>query len=202
MTRGLISLAFALSLGLVATARADSTPRAVVESVTGQALEVLGNKTLSADDKRSRIEQIVYSNVDFETLSRLVLGPNWARLSDGQKTEFVAQFKRHLSMTYGRNVETYGDEKVIITGEREEPRGDRTVRTKILHQGDDILVDYRLREKDGRWQIIDFVIEHVSLVANYRSQFQDMLSHGTADELLKSLHEKNERGEPLKAPKA
>jgi phospholipid transport system substrate-binding protein len=198
-------ISLALAAGLLAAApagAAGSTPRAVVEDVTSQAIKVLGDQGLSSADKRSRLEQIIYSNVDFETLSRLVLAQSWSRFSDAQKSEFIAEFKRHLSMTYGRNVETYNNEKVTITGERDEPRGDHTVLTKIAHAGDDILVDYRLREKDGRWQIIDFVIEKVSLVANYRAQFQDMLAHGTPDSLLRALHDKNERGEPLKAPKA
>jgi len=201
--RAAVAAALFASLS-TAPVRADESPRAIVQQVTDQALAVLADKSTDAAEKRRRLEQITYAHVDFETLSRLVLGQNWNRFSDAQKQAFVEEFKRHLSMTYGRNIESYHNEKVAIVGERDEPRGDHTVQTKILRGGgaDDIAVDYRLRQTNGRWQIIDFVIENISLVANFRSQFQEMLASGTPDGLIKTLHERNERGEPLKAPKA
>jgi phospholipid transport system substrate-binding protein len=180
----------------------DAAPRAVVAQVTDAALAVLRDKRLGADEKRHRLEDIVYAHTDFATLSRLVLARNWSHFSDAQQREFMEQFRRHLALTYGRNVESYRDETVQITGAREEPGGDWTVQTKIVRGGpDDILVDYRLRRQaDGSWKIIDFVIERVSLVANYRSEFQEILSHGGPAELLRLLAEKNAKGELFKAP--
>jgi len=111
----------------------------------------------------------------------------------------MKQFKEHLAMTYGRNVENYKNEKVTITGSREEAKGDWTVKTKILRGGPgDILVDYRLRQRDGSWRIIDVIIEGVSLVSNFRSQFQDVVSGGGPERLIALLREKNAKGEPLK----
>lgn len=188
-----------------APAAADNSaaPRAVVQAISDQTIAVLGDKNLSADDKRARVEQIVYANTDFDTLSKLVLARHWSEFSAAQQAQFVAEFKRHLSVTYGKHVENYHNEKVTITGDHEEARGDWTVNSKVLRGGsgsDDILIDYRLRQQSGAWKIIDFVIERVSLVANFRSQFQDVLSQGQdgPDRLLRLLHEKNERGEPLK----
>jgi phospholipid transport system substrate-binding protein len=183
-------------------AAGGAAPRAVVEQVTQAALAVLRDKSLNAEEKRRRLEDIVYAHTDFATLSRLVLARNWSRLSDAQQREFMEQFRRHLALTYGRNVESYHDENIEITGVREEPGGDWTVQTKIVRGGpDDILVDYRLRSQpDGSWKIIDFVIERVSLVANYRSEFQEILSHGGPAELLRLLAEKNAKGELFKAP--
>jgi phospholipid transport system substrate-binding protein len=180
----------------------EAAPRAVVAQVTDAALAVLRDKRLGADEKRHRLEDIVYAHTDFATLSRLVLARNWSHFSDAQQREFMEQFRRHLALTYGRNVESYRDETVQITGAREEPGGDWTVQTKIVRGGpDDILVDYRLRRQaDGSWKIIDFVIERVSLVANYRSEFQEILSHGGPAELLRLLAEKNAKGELFKAP--
>jgi phospholipid transport system substrate-binding protein len=113
----------------------------------------------------------------------------------------VSEFKKHLALTYGNNLDNYHDEKVSVIGDREEARGDWTVKTKILRGGpDDIEIDYRLRQANGDWKIIDFIIEQVSLVANYRSQFQDILSSGSPDKVLQLLRERNAKGEPLKAP--
>jgi len=193
----------ALVLGApAARAAGDAAPRAVVEQVTTAALAVLRDKSLGSEEKRKRLEDIVIAHTDFATLSRLVLARNWGRFSEAQQREFMEQFRRHLALTYGRNVESYHDETVDITGARQEPGGDWTVQTKIVRGGpDDILVDYRLRSQpDGGWKIIDFVIERVSLVANYRSEFQEIMSHGGPEELLRLLAEKNAKGELFKAP--
>ena len=86
-------------------------------------------------------------------------------------------------------------------GERDEGRGDWSVKTKILRGGGsaDVLVDYRLRQENDAWRIIDVVIERVSLVANFRSQFQEIMSSGGPTKLLEVLREKNAKGEPLKS---
>jgi phospholipid transport system substrate-binding protein len=155
---------------------------------------------VTADDKRRRIEDVVYARVDFDTLSRLVLAQNWKTLTEAQRTDFVREFKQHLALSYGKNVDSYRNERVAILSEREEARGDWTVKTKIVRGGpDDIAVDYRLRQTDGTWRIIDFIIEGVSLVSNYRSQFQEIMAHGGAERLLELLRDKNAKGEPLKS---
>jgi phospholipid transport system substrate-binding protein len=194
-------LAFLVLGGMLpAGGTANDGPRAVVEATTDAVIAVLSDQSLGTEEKRRRVEEIVYARVDFETLSRLVLAKNWNQLSEAQRGEFMREFKRHLSATYGRNVETYKQEKVRITADRAEARGDWTVKTSIVRGGSgDILVDYRLRERDGTWRIIDVVIEGVSLVSNFRSQFQEIIANGGPERLLKLLHEKNARGEPLKS---
>lgn len=179
-------------------ARADDAA-AVIERTTSGVIAILVDQKLSTEEKRQRVEVVVLANVDFETLSRLVLARNWSRFTEPQRAEFMNLFKNHLSMTYGRNVEGYKNEKVQITGSRPETGGDATVKTKIVRGGpNDILVDYRLRQRDGTWKIIDVVIEGVSLVSNFRSQFQDVVSSGGPDRLISLLREKNAKGESLK----
>ena len=193
--------AVALIACLAGAAHAGESPRALVEKMTQQAVDILGNKSLSSDEKRHRIEDLAYANIDFDTMSRLVLARNWSRLSPAQQEEFVKLFREHLALTYGRNIESYNNEKVEVVGERDEGHGDWTVKTKILRGGGnaDVLVDYRLRQVNGSWHIIDVVIERVSLVANFRSQFQEIMASGGASRLLDVLREKNAKGEPLKS---
>ena len=175
-------------------------PTAVVQQTADAVLEVLADKTLTADQKRHKIEEIVYASFNFTTLSKLVMARNWKKLTPAQQAEFVDQFKRHLSLTYGRNVETYNNERAVITGDRQEAGGDWTVKTKIIRPAAaEILIDYRLRQGDGDWQVIDVLIEGVSLVANYRSQFQEIMSNGGPVKLIDLLREKNAKGEPLKS---
>jgi phospholipid transport system substrate-binding protein len=194
-------LAGALIALSLTPARAD-TPSQVVDGLASQVIAVLKDGALSAAQKRDKIEQIAYGAIDFTTLSKLVLARNYAKFSPEQRTQFEAEFKRHLSMTYGRNIDNYQNEKVQITGERPESRGDVTVISKILRgsASENISVDYRLRQADGQWKIIDVIIEGVSLVSNFRSQFQDIVAQGGPQKLLTLLADKNASGESLQAP--
>ncbi len=196
------SAAALLGLLLGSAALAQQTPSQVVDGLASQVIPILQDKSLSSDQKRERIEQIAYVAMDFDTLSKLVLARNWSKFSPEQRTAFTNEFKRHLSVTYGRNVDNYKNEKVTILGERPEARGDMTVHTKILRGGgiEDILVDYRLRQTNGQWKIIDVIVEGVSLVSNFRSQFQDIVANGGPDRLLTLLKEKNAKGETLAPP--
>jgi len=188
--RGLAIAAIALTMALPGSA--TPAPREVVDAMSGQVLAVLRDQSIDVEARRDKVEEIIYANIDFDTLSRLVMARNWRKLSSQQQVEFKRLFKSHLSDTYGDNVDNYRNEKVEILSQRDEKRGDVTVKTKIVRGGtDDILVDYRLRRRDEAWRIIDVVIEGVSLVANFRSQFQEIMSNGGADRLLELLREKD-----------
>ena len=187
-------------LARIAAAQGSGAPVAVVEETTSGVLGILAQQGLGSDEKRRRVEEIVYTHVDFETLSRLVLARNWSRFSPEQQKDFVAEFKRHLSLTYGKRIDSYKNERVLVVGSRQESQGDWTVKTKIVRGGsDDILVDYRLRSKEEQWRIIDMIIEGVSLVANFRSQFQDAMASGGPEHILSLLREKNATSQPLKS---
>jgi phospholipid transport system substrate-binding protein len=171
---------------------ADSPPE-VVRKLTVAVIAVLKEKHLSADARLTTIRDIVYDYADFDTISRLVLARHWSELDAIQKERFVEEFKKFLSISYGKNVESYSNEKVQIVGDRDEGRGDWTVQTRNLRpQGrGDVLVEYRLRQKNGEWKVIDVIIERVSLVSNYRSQFQAIIANGGIDHLLEILRERN-----------
>ena len=183
--RGAFALAGALLLaGLIHPAAAGPTPREVVQGTSDQVLAVLAEKDLSKEARRDKVRAIVLRSVDFETLSRLVLARNWSRFSPAQQQEFMQEFQDHLATTYGRRMDDYRNEKVAIVGDRQESNGDWTVKSRILRGGgsNDIEVDYRLRQTNGQWKVIDFIIEEVSMVANFRSQFQDIVGErGTGE---------------------
>ncbi|HZR80614.1 MAG TPA: ABC transporter substrate-binding protein [Candidatus Binatia bacterium] len=183
-------------------AQASQGPRDVVSETVQQVLDVLKAKSLDSDAKRHRIEDIAYARFDFPTISRLVLARNWSRLSPEQQARFIDEFKRHLSVTYGRNIDNYHNEKVEVLSDREEARGDWSVKSKILRGGpnEDIQVDYRLRKAGDEWKVIDVTIEGVSLVANFRAQFQEIVANGGPDHLLTLLAQKNAAGESILPP--
>jgi phospholipid transport system substrate-binding protein len=197
-SRSRLILAVAL---LATTAFAADDPKAVVQRTSDQVLAVLKDGSLSADTKRQKVEQVVLSSVDFPSLSRLVLARNWPKFSAQQQQEFIQEFQRHLSATYGKRLDEYRNENVRITGDRQESNGDWTVKSTITRGGggQDVSVDYRLRQTDGQWKIIDFIIERVSLVANFRAQFQDIVANGGPERLLTLLKEKTAKGESLQS---
>src|SRR5262249_61665017 len=123
-----------------------------------------------------RVWSIVPRSMDRQTRRRLVLRPIWSPFPHAQKQEFMQKSQDPLATIYGRRLDDFRNEKVEIVGARREPNGDSTVQTKILRGGgsNDIEVDYRLRESNGQWKVIDFIVEEISMVANFRSQFQDI----------------------------
>ena len=137
--------------GLAWPVAAEPSPREVVQSTSDQVLAVLAETGLSKEARRDKVRAIVLRSVDFETLSRLVLARNWSRFSPEQQQEFMHEFQDHLAATYGRRLDDYHDEKFGIVGDRQEPNGDWTVKSKILRGGgsNDIEVDYRLRQTNG-----------------------------------------------------
>jgi phospholipid transport system substrate-binding protein len=185
-------------LAVGTSAAADpSAPRLVIQETADAVIAVLNDGTLDTVERRKRIENIALERFDFDTMSRLVLGRNWKSLSVPQQEEFRREFRTLLSESYGRRIDRYEQEKVAILGERTEERGDVTVQTKIIGgQANDLQVDYRLRQKDGRWRVIDVVVEGASLVSNYRSQFAEVMSQGGAETLLKRMRERKIATEP------
>jgi len=167
--------------------------RQVVESTVAQVLAVLQTPDLTLDQRRTRIEKIVYVEFDFQTMSRLVLARNWKKFDAAQREAFIREFKRHLSRSYGTRLARYEQEQVEVTGERTEKRGDVTVLTVIRGgQFDGAEINYRMRDREDSWRVIDVIIEGVSLVSNFRSQFKDVVSREGPAGLIEQLKTKND----------
>ncbi len=203
MTKLTLSLTLAplLLAGAVAAApvanpeQATAAARNTLSETVDEVLEVLRNPETDTDTNARllHLEEITDRRFDFSRMTKLVLGRNRKKLSEEQQVEFQQEFKRHLTITYGRRIESFAEEQIEIGAARLERNGDVTVKTKIVGgSADGLLVDYRLRESDGSWGIIDVVIEGVSLVQNFRAQIQDIVSSKGADQLIAELRAKNE----------
>ena len=184
------------ALWIAAPATAEETPREVVSTTIDEVLEVLRRSDETPEQKRREIEKIAYARFDFETMGKLVLARNWKKFDDGQRESFITEFKRHLSRSYGTRISRYEQEKVEVSGEREEKRGDVTVLTVIRGgQFEGAEVNYRMRNRQDAWRVIDVVIEGVSLVSNFRSQFQDIVSKDGPDGLIAQLKSRNDEAD-------
>ena len=188
-----ISLALAGLLCLASPAAADpaAEARATMEGTISQVLVILDDGSLSLPAKKDRIQKIAYERFDFETMSKLVLKKDWKAFDPAQQQEFVTQFREHLSARYSENLGKYDKQRVEIVGQRAESNGDVTVKTVIRGgQYEGTPVDYRLRKGSG-WEVIDVVIENISLVSSFRQQFADVLAKSGPTGVLARLKERN-----------
>ena len=127
------------------------------------------------NERRAAVRKIADEIFDFGEIARRALGRYWQPLTEPQRTEFVGLFADLLERSYISKIELYGGEKIIYGGDRVE--GDlATVSTKIITKnGTEVPVDYRLFKKGDRWMIYDVNIEGISLVSNYRTQFNKII---------------------------
>lgn len=135
---------------------------------------------------RRQIEDEVYHIFDFGEFSSRTVGPRWKEFSAAQKKSFSNAFADLLLTTYLNKVDGYNGEQVAYTGEIANAAKTRVeVRTEItMKDGTRVPVAYRMMAKDNSWRVYDIIVENLSLVKNYRTQFQDILTSGTPDELI------------------
>jgi phospholipid transport system substrate-binding protein len=197
-----MALALLLLSGAPAVAAPADDARATMEKTVADVLQVLDDGALSLQAKRDRIQAIAFERFDFVTMSKLVLKRDWKKFDTAQQQEFVEQFREHLSARYGENLGKYDNEKVEVTTHHTETNGDVSVKT-VIRGGkfDGTPVDYRLREGSG-WQVIDVVIENVSLVSSFRTQFADVLAKSGPTGVLTKLKERNAARAAAKAKSA
>jgi len=169
-------------------------PTEKVKETTDKILAIVSDPALKDPAKEAQRRECIRKAVDelcdWEEMSRRSLGRHWAQRSEQEKKEFVRLFGQLLERTYIDKVESYSGEKVNYLGERVD--GDYAeVEVKIVtKKNTEILVLYKLRARDQKWWVYDMVIEGVSLVNNYRTQFTDILAKSSFEGLMKKLREK------------
>lgn len=196
------SLRFALLclLGvLAALPAADGAGPGPTEQLRGaidRVLEVLDDPALKeaarAADRHRAVRQIADEMFDFEETARRAMAQHWRSLTPAQQREFVDVFSDLLERAYMSKIELYSGEKIQYPGERVE--GDvATVSTRIItKKGTEVPIDYRLLKRGERWRVYDVSIEGVSLIANYRTQFNSVIRTSSYDELLRKMRSRVE----------
>lgn len=156
-----------------------ATAQEQLRGAIDRVVTTLENPALKGDGKtaerRSAVRKIANEIFDFGEIARRSLGRYWQPLSEAQRSEFVGLFGDLLERSYISKIELYGGEKIIYSGERVD--GDlATVSTKIITKnGTEVPVDYRLFRRGENWMIYDVNIEGISLVSNYRTQFNKII---------------------------
>ena len=184
-----ILILFIFALPVYAGAPLDS----VRENVK-QVLDVLRDPKLKADSakeiKKEKLRAIYSQMFDEVELARRVLARNWGKLNPSQQQEFILLFRQVLEKAYIDKILAYTNEKIVFSREVELSSDQAEVQTKIVTSSREIPIFYRVIRKDGAWKVYDVVVENVSLVQNYRSQFNSILANKTPDQLLEILRKK------------
>jgi phospholipid transport system substrate-binding protein len=159
-------------------------------------IKVLEDPELKRDgrqrDRRGAVRQIANEIFDFSETARRSLARHWAGRTQAERDEFVQLFSDLLERSYISKIELYGGEKITYAGDSIEGES-ALVRTKILtKQGTEIPIEYRMLRRGDKWLVYDVVIEGVSLIANYRTQFNKIITTSSFQELVKKMKTKQE----------
>lgn len=171
-------------------------PTNQVKGTVDKVLDILKNKELKkpakAEERRASIRRVVGERFDFEEMSKRTLALNWQKRTPAERKEFVTLFSDLLERSYINKIEAYTDEKIIY-GEETVESEYGVVKTKIITKRNvEAPIEYKLLKKSSQWMVYDVVIEGVSLVNNYRNQFNKIIRTKSYDELVKRLRNKQE----------
>jgi phospholipid transport system substrate-binding protein len=179
---------------MVPGAWAIQPPMEVVKQVIEKALDILNDPALAGPAQKQRrqqtVKQLVDRHFDYREMAKRSLGATWGKLSAGQRDEFVRLFAELLEASYSDKIDRYAKRvRVDYTGQSQD--GDYAeVRTVVVRPNDRIPLSYRLLNEGGAWKVYDVIIEGVSLVNNYRSQFARVISESSYTELVRRLRTK------------
>jgi phospholipid transport system substrate-binding protein len=196
LTKARLAVAvLALVLGLAGAAAADAgDPMAAVKETVRQVLAIVTDPSYKSatSERREKLREVIAPRFDFTDMARSAMGYHWRTLTQPQREEYSGLFTGLLEASYMGKIEGYQGQKIEYVKEMQE--GDTAqVNTKIVPSGGEaISVNYRLKQADGTWKVYDVVIDQISLVANYRNQFNRIMNEKGYDKLISALKQKQQ----------
>ena len=184
-----ILIIFVLSIPVYA-----GVPMTTAEASVNRVLDVLRDSKLKSpadNEKKKEKLRVIYKDMfDEIEFSKRTLTRNWNKFSPAERVEFVKLFEQVLEKSYIDKILDYSNEKVNFYKESMLSDNQAEIQTKIVTASKEIPIYYRMILKDGKWKVYDVVVENVSLVQNYRTQFNDILTKNTPEQLLEILRKK------------
>lgn len=169
------------------------SPMVMIKSSSDKVLQLLKDPQLGKDPRamEERLWEVISKRFDFWEMSKRTLALHWRKRTREEREEFVRLFSHLLFKSYIDKMNQYTDERIIY--EKEIIRGKRAlVKTLVLGKGMEVEIDYKMILRSNEWRIYDVVIEGVSLVSNYRTQFHKIVTSSGYEELLNRLKKKHE----------
>lgn len=186
---------FILLIVFVLPIPADAgVPTTTIEATVNRVLDVLRDPKLkgpTAKETKTEKLRIIYKDMfDEMEFSKRTLARNWNKLTPPQQKEFVDLFEQILEKAYIDKILDYSNEKIVFYKETLLSEDKAEIQSKIITSSKEIPIYYRVILKNGKWKVYDVVVENVSLVQNYRTQFNDILTSNTPEQLLEILRKK------------
>ncbi len=180
-------VSFLLSMPFVVRAE---EPMAQLSASINEFVTIMSNTSvaeLRATGLPEKARQLVFACFDFSEMTKRSLGSHWKSLDQAEQREFVVAFTQRLLVAYGKTVRSTGDEKVQFTREVRDGQ-QASVESKVISSnGDQTPIDYRLHDVDGQWMVYDVLIDNVSVVSNYRAQFDRVIAKSSVQDLLRRM---------------
>ncbi|HJV67321.1 MAG TPA: ABC transporter substrate-binding protein [Geomonas sp.] len=178
---------------VLVVSNAFATPTEDVKKTVDEVVRIVTSKDMKMHEQKRRqsLKKCIGAIFDYGEMARRSLGKNWNQRSAAEKKRFTELFATLLENSYAGKIESYNNEKIIYL--KETADGDFSeVKSKVITQKrDEYSLDYRLQKENGRWMVYDVVIEGVSLTANYRGQFNKIISASGYPELVRKLQAKS-----------
>lgn len=184
---------------LFLASQAFATPTESVKKTVDEVVNIVSNKDMKKSEtkRRQALKKSISNIFDYPEMAKRSLGKHWNVRSPAEKKHFSELFATLLENSYAGKIESYNNEKIVYVKEIIEA-DHAEIKSKVITAGrDEFTLDYRLMNHNGKWMVYDVVIEGVSLVSNYRSQFNKIITSNGYPALVKKLQSKNEE---LKAP--
>lgn len=187
---------FVLAILLTPAHATAGLPTDQIKSTVDKALVVLKDPGLKpaskTKERREQLKQILFARFDFSEMAKRALGANWRRRTPKEQDEFVRLFTDLLERAYADTIESYSDERILYVGERLDG-GYADVNSKVFtSRGDEYSLNYRAHFVGGEWRVYDVVVENISMVNNYRSQFNRVITNASYEELVRRLRDKTD----------
>jgi phospholipid transport system substrate-binding protein len=188
---------FAVLAAVAMPANAQEAPDAMVKRVSQDVIATIKADPLIQAGNEARIREVIEAklvpNFDFPRMTALAMGKNWRAATPEQQKRLADEFKTLLVRTYSGALAKYRDETIDYKPLRMNPSdSDVTVRTLVLKSGGQpVQIDYTLTKSADGWKVFDVVIGGVSLVTNYRDEFNEQIKNGGVDGLIKTLADRN-----------
>ena len=182
------------TLVLAVSGATAAGPTEVAKEVIDKVLEILNNPADAGEAKKDYrqqlVKQLVDRHFDYQEMAKRSLGLTWTKLNPGQRDEFVRLFAELLEASYADKIDKYAKHiRIDYTGESLDGEY-AEVRTVVVRPNDRIPLSYRMLSGSGGWMVYDVVIEGISLVNNYRTQFREILANNKPEALLDILRKK------------
>jgi phospholipid transport system substrate-binding protein len=166
-------------------------PMSVVKTTVNQALEVLRDKSTPLAQRQDKLRQIVAATFDFSEMAKSALGYHWKEITPAQQQEFTNAFIAFIEDSYLSKINDYSGQQVNFLRASNEGAQYAQVNTDIVQpKGEAIHVNYRLLQENATWKIYDVTVDAISIIANYRNQFNRVMNNKGYDTLISDLKSK------------